>query len=174
VRLPFGYVDRCGPAASLGIAFTSISLPFRNAGPPSRVKRRGASRSESSFPDGAGFARSASYLNPYSTGLALPRFCSPNHPAAGFGPRRSPASNFATTVAFCGMVRMRAKVLGRLEWKSFLHPRAAALSCPPPAIYGPGRGLVSRPVLCSEKGLPASGSGSSGSWLRGWLPLEMV
>jgi hypothetical protein len=36
------------------------------------------------------------------------------------------------------MVELRATDLGRLEWKTSLHPRAAALSCPPPAIYGPG------------------------------------
>src|SRR5215210_2894375 len=36
------------------------------------------------------------------------------------------------------MVGLRAKVLGRLGRKPSPHPRACALSCPSPAIYGPG------------------------------------
>ena len=42
---------------------------------------------------------------------------------------------------------MRAKVLGRLGWKPSPHPRACALSCPSPAIYGPGHPTGSQPLL---------------------------
>jgi hypothetical protein len=43
-----------------------------------------------------------------------------------------------TFVAFCGMVGLRAKVLGRLGTEVSPHPGACALSCPSRAVYGPG------------------------------------
>jgi hypothetical protein len=59
-----------------------------------------------------------------------------------------------TFVTFCGMVRLRATVLGRLGWKPSPHPRAHALSCPPPAIYfGPGHRHFTRPALCHRAGV---------------------
>jgi hypothetical protein len=42
------------------------------------------------------------------------------------------------------MVWLRAMVLGRMGGSS-PHPRACALSCPPSAIYGPGKSRVSTP-----------------------------
>src|ERR687894_1574265 len=51
------------------------------------------------------------------------------------------------------MVWVRATVLGRLGRKPSPHPRAGALSCPPPAIYGPGLGHFTRPVLCHRAGV---------------------
>jgi hypothetical protein len=57
----------------------------------------------------------------------------------------------ATLVAFCGMVGLRAMVLGRLGRTSSPHPRACALSCPSPAVYGPGApGHLNRPAWCYE------------------------
>jgi hypothetical protein len=52
-----------------------------------------------------------------------------------------------TFVTFYGMVWLRATVLGRLGWKPSPHPRAHALSCPPPADYEPGLGHFTRPAL---------------------------
>src|SRR5215210_6021651 len=53
-----------------------------------------------------------------------------------------------TFVAFCGMVGLRAKVLGQLGRTSSPHPRACALSCPSSAIYGPGSlGHLTRPFF---------------------------
>ena len=65
-----------------------------------------------------------------------------------------------TFVTFCGMVWLRATVSGRLGWKPSPHPRACALSCPPPAIYGPGLGHFTRPALCHLAGA-YEGSGPS-------------
>src|SRR5919107_5476035 len=50
-----------------------------------------------------------------------------------------------TFVTFHGIVWLRATVLGRLGWKPSPHPRACALSCPPPAVYGPGHPTGSQP-----------------------------
>src|SRR5215210_6160706 len=51
-------------------------------------------------------------------------------------------SGLETYVTFCGMVGLRATVLGRLGWKPSPHPRAHALSYPPPAIYWLGLRLT--------------------------------
>src|SRR5918997_6255778 len=52
------------------------------------------------------------------------------------------------------MVRLRAMVLGRLGRKPSPHPRAHALSCPPPAIYGPGlRDTLPGPRCAAGPGL---------------------
>src|SRR5687767_10970930 len=58
------------------------------------------------------------------------------------------------------MVWVRATVLGRLGRKPSPHPRAHALSCPPPAIHGPGLGHFTRPALCHLAGA-FGGSGLS-------------
>src|SRR5215204_1600859 len=50
----------------------------------------------------------------------------------------APLSQIETFVTFCGIVWLRAKVLGRMGWTTSPHLRAGALSCPPLAIYGPG------------------------------------
>jgi hypothetical protein len=72
------------------------------------------------------------------------------------------------------MVGVRAKVLGRLEWKSSLHPRAAALSCPPPAIYGPGLLYDMYPgPRCATKVLLAGDPGPKGPD-RSDITIEMV
>ena len=49
---------------------------------------------------------------------------------------------------FCGMVGVRAKVLGQMGWTTSPYQRAGALSCPSLAIYGPGP-TGSRPLSCS-------------------------
>jgi len=54
------------------------------------------------------------------------------------------------------MVELRATDLGRLGWKPSPHPRAHALSCPSPAIYGPGLGHFTRPALCHRAGVIAT------------------
>ena len=57
-----------------------------------------------------------------------------------------PLSQIETFVTFCGMVWVRAKVLGRLGRKPSPHPGACALSCPSLAVYGPGSlGHLTRP-----------------------------
>src|SRR5215203_6964880 len=44
------------------------------------------------------------------------------------------------------MVGLRAKVLGQMGWTTSPYQRACALSCPSPAIYGPGSlGHLTRP-----------------------------
>jgi hypothetical protein len=61
------------------------------------------------------------------------------------------SSCIATFVAFCGMVGLRAKVLGRLGRKPSPHPRACALSCPSLVVYRAGvlqGGL--RPLYCLQ------------------------
>jgi hypothetical protein len=68
----------------------------------------------------------------------------------------APLSQIETFVTLCGMVGLRAKVLGRLGRKPSPHPRACALSCPSLAVYRAGAfGLrpynacvVGRVVLC--------------------------
>src|SRR5215218_1315346 len=50
----------------------------------------------------------------------------------------APLSQIETSVTFCGIVGLRAKVLGRLGRTENSQPRACALSCPSPTIYGPG------------------------------------
>ena len=59
-----------------------------------------------------------------------------------------PLSWIEIFVTLCGMVGLRAMVLGRLGRKPSPHPRACALSCPSPAIRGPGSlGHLTRPAL---------------------------
>jgi hypothetical protein len=59
-----------------------------------------------------------------------------------------PLSQLETFVTFCGMVWVRAKVLGRLGRKPSPHPGACALSCPSLAVYGPGSlGHLTRPYF---------------------------
>src|SRR5215204_6150309 len=64
---------------------------------------------------------------------------------------------FETYVTFVWYGGLRAMVLGRLGWKPSPHPRAHALSCPPPAIYGPGLWDTSPGPRC------ATGPGSYGA-----------
>src|SRR5215218_1457769 len=47
-------------------------------------------------------------------------------------------SQIETFVTLCGMVGLRAKVLGQMGWTTSPYQRACALSCPSLAIYGPG------------------------------------
>src|SRR5215218_10646401 len=55
-------------------------------------------------------------------------------------------SQIETFVTLCGMVGLRAKVLGQMGWTTSPYQRACALSCPSPAIYGPGSlGHLTRP-----------------------------
>src|SRR5215216_1804047 len=50
----------------------------------------------------------------------------------------APLSQIETFVTFCGIVWLRAKVLGRMGWTTSPYLRACALSCPSLAIDGPG------------------------------------
>src|SRR5215212_11975478 len=47
-------------------------------------------------------------------------------------------SQIETFVTLCGMVGLRAKVLGQMGWTTSPYQRACALSCPSLAIYRPG------------------------------------
>src|SRR5215203_2169869 len=49
-----------------------------------------------------------------------------------------PLSWIETFVTFCGIVWLRAKVLGQMGWTTSPYLRAGALSCPSLAIEGPG------------------------------------
>src|SRR5829696_7927670 len=49
-----------------------------------------------------------------------------------------PLSQIETFVTFCGIVWLRAKVLGQMGWTTSPYLRAGALSCPSLAIDGPG------------------------------------
>src|SRR5215218_775729 len=49
-----------------------------------------------------------------------------------------PLSWIETFVTFCGIVWLRAKVLGQMGWTTSPYLRAGALSCPSLAIDGPG------------------------------------
>jgi hypothetical protein len=52
-----------------------------------------------------------------------------------------PLWQIETSVTLCGMVWVRAKVLGQMGWTTSPYQRACALSCPSLAIYGPGGSL---------------------------------
>jgi hypothetical protein len=77
-------------------------------------------------------------------------------------------SQIETFVTLCGMVWVRAKVLGQMGWTTSPYLRAGALSCPSLVIYGPGSsggsGLytvhgrafltsLGRPSLCAPEAL---------------------
>ncbi len=49
-----------------------------------------------------------------------------------------PFAQIETFVTLCGMVWVRAKVLGQMGWTTSPYLRAGALSCPSLAIYGLG------------------------------------
>src|SRR5215204_3416447 len=55
-----------------------------------------------------------------------------------FGGCPGPLSQIETFVTFCGIVWLRAKVLGQMGWTTSPYLRAGALSCPSLAIDGPG------------------------------------
>jgi hypothetical protein len=58
---------------------------------------------------------------------------------------------FATVVTLCGIVGLTDGGLRSVGAAHVSQPRAFALSCPSPAIYGPGvLGYLTRPVLCYE------------------------
>jgi hypothetical protein len=50
----------------------------------------------------------------------------------------APLSQIETFVTFCGIVWLRAKVLGRMGWTTSPHLRAGALSCLSLALTGQG------------------------------------
>jgi hypothetical protein len=68
-----------------------------------------------------------------------------------------PLPQIETSVTFCGMVGVRAKVLGRMGWTTSPHLRAGALSCPPLAIYGPGSYGVPASIMFLAALVPALG-----------------
>ena len=73
-------------------------------------------------------------------------------------------SQIETFVTLCGMVWVRAKVLGRLGRKPSPHPRACALSCPSLAVYyGPGSlGHLTRPYFVAAMVQPHRGANTMG------------
>src|SRR5215210_6989504 len=62
-----------------------------------------------------------------------------SHKVGAFGLQgTAPLSQIETFATFCGIVWLRAKVLGRMGWTTSPHLRAGALSCLSLAIDGPG------------------------------------
>src|SRR5215210_6325908 len=71
-----------------------------------------------------------------------------SHKVGAFGLQgTAPLSQIETFGTFCGIVWLRAKVLGRMGWTTSPHLRAGALSCLSLALTGQGpTGL--RPLYC--------------------------
>jgi hypothetical protein len=94
-------------------------------------------------------------------------------------------SQIETFVTLCGMVWVRAKVLGQMGWTTSPYLRAGALSCPSLAIYGPGSsggsGLytvhgrafltsLGRPSLCAPEALRGTLGSANMSVPGGHIP----
>jgi hypothetical protein len=108
------------------------------------------SQRSSHYPPRVLFRSGATIMSVRCPAFCLSWSCSSNYPAASLGPPRSPTSNFATTVASCGMVHLTdggPRAVGTFLLFP-LHPRACALSCPSSAIYGPGIHRIKAPGPC--------------------------
>ena len=96
-----------------------------------------------------------------------------------------PFAQIETFVTLCGMVWVRAKVLGQMGWTTSPYLRAGALSCPSLAIYGPGSsggsGLytvhgrafltsLGRPSLCAPEALRGTLGSANMSVPGGHIP----